>query len=254
MNEKVEVLVKDKTGFADIECRVTLGVADEEVSTKSEGEGVESEKIVPNAPSSIYKARYYFEGALDEEELRDVIEANTDGDKLTGSDPTFHIRVSTLPVHNHTPYPPPHLLLIRQISYDNFEQAIKSRELELEQIDNEIGAVKAQIKEAQKGATATSSTSEPTKPAAAKSTAKKTAGKEKKEKSEKKKVKKTARVVEEDDSDLPPLQPAEPSKSWSEAIADSAATGVQLAVQHRAGIFFAAASVAIFFFGDLASV
>ena len=91
----MEVFVTDKTGFTDVNCTVTLGAVDEEIVTK-EDEKVLGEGVVPNAPSSVYSGRFYFQGIPDEGELRDLIEAKTDGERLSGSDPVFHIKVTLL--------------------------------------------------------------------------------------------------------------------------------------------------------------
>lgn len=96
LNDKVEVFVKDKSGYTDVDCTVSLGAADEEILTKQEEQEL-GEGVVPNPPSANYSGRFYFQGIPDEGELRDLIEAKTDGERLAGSDPMFHIKVK--PMH-----------------------------------------------------------------------------------------------------------------------------------------------------------
>jgi hypothetical protein len=93
LNDSVEVFVKDKAGFVDVSCLVTLGTVDEEILSPKEEE--ENKGVTPPAPSATYSGRFYFEGVPEEEELRDVIEGHTDGERLTGKDVTFHIKVSS---------------------------------------------------------------------------------------------------------------------------------------------------------------
>lgn len=93
----MEVFIKEKTGYTDINCKVTLGSVDEEVLPAKEEE--ELGGVVPSPPSAEYFGRFYFQGVPDEGELRDIVEAKTDGERLTGSEPYFHIKVMEI-VHS----------------------------------------------------------------------------------------------------------------------------------------------------------
>eukprot|EP00599_Poterioochromonas_sp_BG-1_P006149 CAMPEP_0173137402 /NCGR_PEP_ID=MMETSP1105-20130129/3066_1 /TAXON_ID=2985 /ORGANISM="Ochromonas sp., Strain BG-1" /LENGTH=299 /DNA_ID=CAMNT_0014049785 /DNA_START=47 /DNA_END=946 /DNA_ORIENTATION=- len=223
VNDKVEVFIKEKTGYTDINCKVTLGSVDEEVLPVKEEE--ELGGVVPSPPSAEYFGRFYFQGVPDEGELRDIVEAKTDGERLTGSEPYFHIK----------------------ISYDNFDAAIRSRELEIEQIDKEIHDAKTKIKDAQKVSAAPAA-----KPAAAtkKTTVKKGSAKEKKPK------KKTVTTAVSDDE--PPAfvdeEEQEPQTPLTQRILEAGIVAVDVLYNNRAYLLFGIASVGIYAFGDYASV
>jgi cobalamin biosynthesis Mg chelatase CobN len=180
--------------------------------------------------------------------LRDFLDATTDGEKLTGNDPVLHIK----------------------ISYDDFDQTTKSKELELEQIEKEIENAKSQIQSAQQ-----KSSSNPTKDdeeeeeeegtkakPAAKSTAKKSSTRKSSGGGDKKKTKKSTSSSRKDrenndesnNNNIPDLEPTEPGRSWWESISEASSALSETVSQHRAIPLFVVASVAIYFFGENASV
>jgi hypothetical protein len=189
--------------------------------------------VIPDAPSSIYCGRFYFETVPDETEMRDEIEGKTDGEQLTGKPVVFHVRAS----------------------YDDFEAAVRSRETELAQIEEEIEKARELIKDAQKKDKEASSSSTTT------ATKKSKASKEDKDGDKKKKKKKVSLGGSEKAAAAAASTSAEdnesakePATPWSETIVNAGGMAVGLGLQYRAYLLFGAAAVGIFLFGDATSV
>jgi hypothetical protein len=219
----VEILVKSKATYIEVNAKVELAVADIEITETTEGDqSTDDSGVVPSAPHTTYSARLQVGDFPDEGEMRMEIDSvNHGNESLSASEPLFHFK----------------------ISFDAVELVLAHRMLQLEQAQEVYDKALKATKEAKRLAD-----SEQKKSASPRT--KSTKGKRPQSKKAKE-ANAEEFVGTESSSDKPATKP---SVSLGAMAVEYAQLGLGMAVQHRAVLLFGLAVAGIFNYGELASV
>lgn len=233
LDDVVQVYVRSKEGYVDINTTITLPAADEEVEVAIVEDAEDSEKIheelkpsTNTVNTTTYTSRIYLQEVADEGEMRLELETqNTGVVSLAPKDPIVHVK----------------------LSYDNFDLVLLHKMLELEQLQKQFEEIKQAVVKAKKNQSAANAAPSA---AASKSTSE---GEKKTKKSKRKSVDKDSNKSSSNSTEESAAV-SKPSVPITQYLTDAAMYAVGMTVNNRAVVLFGAAALGIFFYGDYASV